>query len=369
MMHLKIARSAAKFTLVLEKMTFAQSEALAARFQRFQHCKVSPKLPTLWGSMLWDPSKDFERDPGRAKRMEVRRSGRAEAKVAARTINSQSIPPPPVDWEWPAEDDCIEVEVADEYGVTAWHKSKVKQVLVDGWFQAVIKTPRDSWEDWFTWREEGIDWRRYVAPPHKASKASLSGRVSGSGGGGSSGRMQTEKWPAPRVGASSIKRVESHRQAESHHQAGGRQGLKLRLRCDHMRREAVLLPGRHRPGGRPTRGQKRLRLDVEEDVLPHVSVDETIVGLPVRVLTADLEWVSGVVGSYDVSAGKRHALQLDHGSAEHEVCPHAARWLLIPPPPTRTHVLGCCPCPSTLHVRCIAATQRHSALSTMLWTH
>ena len=39
-------------------------------------------------------------------------------------------------------------------------QAQVIAVLVDGYFQARISTKNDSWEDWFTWQEEGIDWRR-----------------------------------------------------------------------------------------------------------------------------------------------------------------------------------------------------------------
>ena len=33
-------------------------------------------------------------------------------------------------------------------------------VLTDGWFQAHIETGDDQWDDWFTWVEENVDWRR-----------------------------------------------------------------------------------------------------------------------------------------------------------------------------------------------------------------
>ena len=33
-------------------------------------------------------------------------------------------------------------------------------MLVDGSFQALIKTRKDPFEDWFTWEDEGKDWRR-----------------------------------------------------------------------------------------------------------------------------------------------------------------------------------------------------------------
>ena len=38
----------------------------------------------------------------------------------------------------------------------------VDAVLIDGWFMADIILPdgSDQWQDWFTWQEEGMDWRR-----------------------------------------------------------------------------------------------------------------------------------------------------------------------------------------------------------------
>ena len=35
-------------------------------------------------------------------------------------------------------------------------------MLVDGQFQARIELPdgSDAWDDWFSWQEEGVDWRR-----------------------------------------------------------------------------------------------------------------------------------------------------------------------------------------------------------------
>jgi len=44
-------------------------------------------------------------------------------------------------------------------------------VLIDGWLQAHITTPQDAvgWDDWFTWREEGTDWRRATPPPNAAA--------------------------------------------------------------------------------------------------------------------------------------------------------------------------------------------------------
>ena len=82
-------------------------------------------------------------------------------------------PPPPAGWVWPHEGEVIEVEVDEEGIPITWHKAKVIAVLIDGWFSAHITTPQDAigWDDWFTWREEGTDWRR-PKPPKLATLAS-----------------------------------------------------------------------------------------------------------------------------------------------------------------------------------------------------
>jgi len=72
----------------------------------------------------------------------------------------------PTDWVWLAEGDWIEVEVAVHEGVPPiWAGAQVLAVLIDGKFQARIVLPdgTDQWEDWFSWEEEGIDWRRRLA--------------------------------------------------------------------------------------------------------------------------------------------------------------------------------------------------------------
>ena len=55
----------------------------------------------------------------------------------------------------------VEVQVSDDVP-PAWIASTVLQVLVDGQFEARIVLPdgSDQWEDWFSWQEEGTDWRR-----------------------------------------------------------------------------------------------------------------------------------------------------------------------------------------------------------------
>ena len=81
-------------------------------------------------------------------------------------------PPPPAGWVWPREGEVIEVEVDEEGIPITWHKAKVIAVLIDGWFSAHITTPQDAigWDDWFTWREEGTDWRRAMPPKAEAQK-------------------------------------------------------------------------------------------------------------------------------------------------------------------------------------------------------
>ena len=52
-----------------------------------------------------------------------------------------------------------------EYGIV-WCPAVITAVLVDSWLHAKITNPRygegeaAEWEDWFTWKEEGSDWRR-----------------------------------------------------------------------------------------------------------------------------------------------------------------------------------------------------------------
>ena len=80
-------------------------------------------------------------------------------------------PPPPAGWKWLHEGEIIEVEVAASEGAPAvWVTAEVLVVLVDGTFQARIVLPdgSDQWEDWFSWKEEGMDWRRRAQQPSAA---------------------------------------------------------------------------------------------------------------------------------------------------------------------------------------------------------
>ena len=95
------------------------------------------------------------------------------AAAQPRQTISKSPPPPPADWKWPKEGEEIEVEIEVEGRVSvcsAWKKAIVTAVLVDGWFQAQLLHDAD-WLDWFTWKEEGVDWRRKssrLRPAHVA---------------------------------------------------------------------------------------------------------------------------------------------------------------------------------------------------------
>ena len=57
-------------------------------------------------------------------------------------------------------------------GVDAWVTAEILTVLVNGAFLARIDLPdlSDTWQDWFSWQDEGTDWRRREhskAPPKK----------------------------------------------------------------------------------------------------------------------------------------------------------------------------------------------------------
>ena len=80
--------------------------------------------------------------------------------------------PPPDGWRWVLEGETIEVEVAvNEDEPVAWVTAEVLTVLVDGSFQARIVLPdgSDEWDDWFSWQEEGSDWRRRAKRARKSA--------------------------------------------------------------------------------------------------------------------------------------------------------------------------------------------------------
>ena len=95
---------------------------------------------------------------------------------------SQSPPPPPEYWKWPREGEKIEVEIEVEgrgAAGSAWKKAVVTTVLVDGWFQAQLLHDAD-WLDWFTWNEEGVDWRREgsgLRPAHTAQRCAAASNL------------------------------------------------------------------------------------------------------------------------------------------------------------------------------------------------
>ena len=118
--------------------------------------------------------------------------------------------PPPPEWEWMIDGERLEVEAEVAPGDVRWVESQVlqvraprhsdtcacawyaqppgspvshmdgsrcAQVLVDGSFQALVQVPQDPFEDWFTWEEEGKDWRRI-----KSSGKKRAGPGGGAGG-------------------------------------------------------------------------------------------------------------------------------------------------------------------------------------------
>ena len=67
---------------------------------------------------------------------------------------------PPAGWAWPKENSWVEVEVLQEGAAEAeWVPAQVKAMHLDGRFLAAIGGD-DPFDDWFSWQEEGKDWRR-----------------------------------------------------------------------------------------------------------------------------------------------------------------------------------------------------------------
>ena len=99
---------------------------------------------------------------------------------------SQPPPLPPAGWIWPEEGESIEVLIADPDGsggsaAERWVAGVVRAVLVDSWFCIRIVTKDDAWDDWFTWEEEGVDWRRIAPPTGRGRSGSMSAGRSTSG--------------------------------------------------------------------------------------------------------------------------------------------------------------------------------------------
>ena len=68
--------------------------------------------------------------------------------------------PPPEDWLWPIEKMRIEVEIEGADGETKWVGATVCSMHLDSLFSAEIEGDGETWIDWFTWEDEGTDWRR-----------------------------------------------------------------------------------------------------------------------------------------------------------------------------------------------------------------
>ena len=72
--------------------------------------------------------------------------------------------PPPDDWLWPMDGQRIEVEIEVEVDGEAsarWVPATVMSVHLNSLFSADIQSPDgEVWTDWFTWEDEGSDWRR-----------------------------------------------------------------------------------------------------------------------------------------------------------------------------------------------------------------
>ena len=120
---------------------------------RFNNCDVAQELP------------DNEIDRRLEEQAAAAEAAEAAAAAAAAAGGSdgpaRKLPPPPPTWVWPREGDEMQVEVEDDDGTKKWHPATVTAVLVDSWVQMEIHNPPASpWLDWFTWEEEGTDWRR-----------------------------------------------------------------------------------------------------------------------------------------------------------------------------------------------------------------
>ena len=133
----------------------AHAEALITKKRSPRKAKKSaPDEPDDNPQPTEKPVKDYRAKAAGGRREE-------SAKLVAAPHSSA----PPDGWQWPLEGDKVEVEVASSEDAPAvWVPAEVIAVLVDGTFQARIVLPdgSDQWEDWFSWKEEGSDWRRQV---------------------------------------------------------------------------------------------------------------------------------------------------------------------------------------------------------------
>ena len=103
--------------------------------------------------------------PAAAASAEAAGAEAAALPVRRRIDDFLSAPPPPAGWTWPAEGECIDVEV-QVGGVDAWVTAEIlSEILLNGTFLARINIPNlsDPWKVWFSWQDEGTDWRRKAA--------------------------------------------------------------------------------------------------------------------------------------------------------------------------------------------------------------
>ena len=115
------------------------------------------------GFRIWEGTEAFGTAGQLARRTVILKLARP--KVALKLAGSEYTPPPPAGWLWPQAHEWIEVLVEVKTGDDAtWIGCEVLQVNPrwNGLFEARIELPDDSdrWNDWFSWQEEGVDWRR-----------------------------------------------------------------------------------------------------------------------------------------------------------------------------------------------------------------
>ena len=103
-------------------------------------------------------------------------------KGVERAAPADGVPKPPPAWALPVAGEQMEVEVV---GV-GWCPANVITVLADGgqFLMRISSSDGDVWDDWFTWKNEGTDWKRpgplplatdAVAAPAPASPVTVCG--------------------------------------------------------------------------------------------------------------------------------------------------------------------------------------------------
>lgn len=117
----------------------------------------------------------------------------ARSKVTLTLAGLEYAPLPPAGWLWPEARDWIEVEVKIGDDAT-WIDCEVLQVNPrwSGLFEARIVLPdnSDRWNDWFSWQEEDVDWRRI--PILEAAEGPASPSEGGTAGTSPSARSASE---------------------------------------------------------------------------------------------------------------------------------------------------------------------------------